>query len=598
MTIRSRWLALLGIVAAVAGLAGIPLSGATYTSGSTYDGQVAAANDWTPPTVTLTNPGSIVSGNTALSASATDDRGTVSALSVEYSHSGDDSWTTVCSAATTPLSCTWATALVPDGAYDLRARATDDSGLQSSSDPITVRVANTASVVLSETGDNLHKSVTLAAAVAALPGGAKFSFSYAPADTTNWTTICAQTTSFTASATCVWNTTALTGSYDIRVQAASTFATAYSDMEYSRTVDNTAPVSVGIAVPSGTLSGVVNLVGTADDSDSGIDTIAVQYRLQGASAWTLCGSFTDSPYTFPFDTTKVADGAYEFRTVATDLATNQATSSTQLRTVSNTVSSVSITSPAGGSVVRGNAVAVTAAASSNRGVTSVRIEAKPSSGGTWAPLCSDATAPYTCTWDTTAITLANYDLRAILTDGSSATTTSNVVTVSVDNSVLQGSDVQVINASSSGKPSTGDRVVLTYSTLVATSTVKTGWNGSTTTIAPTFYDRGATGSASSSRDNLILTGTNLGSVTFAQDYLGNKKTAAFTGSTMAAATQTIGGVPVTVITVTLGTTKASLNSSSASGAMLWTPSGSVTSPSGIPCSTKAVTESGASDKDF
>jgi len=142
--------------------------------------------------------------------------------------------------------------------------------------------------------------------------------------------------------------------------------------------------------------------------------------------------------------------------------------------------------------------------------------------------------------------------------------------------------------------------VLTYSTLVDPATIKADWTGASTTLTVDFKDKKLSGALVAGYDRAEFAGTNLGQVRFSQNYLTNGQAAAFTGSTMVATTATFGGVPVTVVTITLGTTtqSANLHATSASAAMAWTPSAQVQTPAGVACSTTAATETGAIDKDL
>jgi hypothetical protein len=72
-------------------------------------------------------------------------------------------------------------------------------------------------------------------------------------------------------------------------------------------------------------------------------------------------------------------------------------------------------------------------------------------------------------------------------------------------------------------------------------------------------------------------------------------------ATMTATTVTIGGVPRTVVTVTLSNTlrgTGNLRTSTSAVAMVWSPTAAVTSPAGSPSSTAPVTETGAAERDF
>src|SRR5439155_25392949 len=66
------------------------------------------------------------------------------------------------------------------------------------------------------------------------------------------------------------------------------------------------------------------LTGSAADSGSGVDHVDFQQAPAGSGSWTTLATDTSAPYAVPFDTTTVADGHYDFRTVAFDVAGNQA----------------------------------------------------------------------------------------------------------------------------------------------------------------------------------------------------------------------------------------------------------------------------------
>jgi len=405
---------------------GVSPSGATFVSTSTYAAAVRASDDWTPPFVAVNTLPDYLSGDVSVGAAASDGRSLVASVELQYAAADLSSWTTLCVDTNAPYSCPWATTVVPDGPYQVRAIATDAAGLSTTSEVAGTRVVNSASVVLTNPGYPLHGSVSLTA----------------------------------------------------------TFV----------------------------------------------------------------------------------------------------------------VASVSITSPVAGTTVRGT-VTVTADANSNQGVASVRIEVRPSVG-VWAALCADTSAPYSCSWATS--TSGSYDVRAVMTQGNGSTLVSSVVSVVVDNAVLQAQDVQSVDAGTSGQPATGDRLVLTYSALVDPATIKAGWTGAATTITVDLKDKKQAGALLADYDRAEFAGTNLGQVAFAQNYVKNNLAASFTGSTMVATTETVGGVQVTVITVTLGATSQSVNlhATTAAAAMIWTPTAQVKTAAGVACSTAAAVESGATDTDL
>jgi hypothetical protein len=98
--------------------------------------------DATAPSASLADPGSPVRGTISLSPSADDGTGSgVATLVVQRSPGGAGTWTTI--------GTSWNTGSVADGAYDLRARATDNAGNAANSALRTVTVDNTAPTVSS-----------------------------------------------------------------------------------------------------------------------------------------------------------------------------------------------------------------------------------------------------------------------------------------------------------------------------------------------------------------------------------------------------------------------------------------------------------------
>jgi chitinase len=574
---------------------GVPSTGATYTSTSRYDARVTAAADWTPPHVSIATVPAYVNGVVTVSALASDDRNPVASVVIQWSVADADTWTTLCTDTTQPWSCSWTTTAVADGRYQLRAIATDLVGLSTTSEYAETRVVNSAAVVLTNPGDLLHGSVPLTATF--VNGGGSLPtmrIEYVVSGGNNWSVIpgCGNATGSTTRS-CTWVTSGA-NTYDVRAVAV-VGTTTYYDYHYASSVDNVVP-TVTLTVPSGTLAGIVDLTATADDADSGVDTVTFQYRLVGAGSWSTCGTSNAPPYSCRLGTTTLADGSYEFRAVATDLATNTTTTASQIRTIDNTIASVSIIAPTAGSTVKGT-VTVTADANSNHGVASVLIEER-SSGGLWTALCTDTVAPYSCSW----VTAANggYELRATLTQGNGATVVSAIVSVTVDNSFLRAQDVQATNSGTSGMPTAGDKIVLTYSAVVDPATIKAGWSGAATTITVDLKDKKLSGALLAGFDRAEFAGTNLGQVAFPQNYVRVNLAASLTGSTMVASTATVAEVQVTVVTITLGTTtqSANLHSTSATGAMTWTPSVLVKTAVGVACSATAAVETGATDKDL
>lgn len=578
-----RLLAAAGLVLVAAGAAG--LSSATFTSTTTAQVGVTSAADWTAPTVAVTSPGT-VSGTALLTATAADQHGAVASVTIQRLVAG--AWTPLCTDATAPYTCSWDTTTVGDGAHQLRAVAVDTAGNSAASATATATVANAASVTLGALAENVRGSVVLSASVVA-PASASVSLKiqYAPAGTTSWTDVSGCTTT-ARTLSCTWNTGQLADTYDVRAWAV-VGGQEVVDVLADVVVDNAAP-SVVLTVPSGTLSGTVVLAATAADAVSGVDTVAFQYAPAGSQSWTTLCADEDEPYSCDWRTASVADGSYAVRAVGTDLAGNTTLTSAQQRTVNNTVSSVSVTNPGG--TVSGT-VTLGADAASTKGVKNVALRWAPPGTSTWTTICTDATAPYSCSWDTTTATptTAGFDLQAVLTDGDNGTVLSSKVTVTVDNRPLRALDVQTVDGIAPGRIQPGDQLVLTYSAVVDPATVVAGWDGTGSRALTIDLNQTA------KQDTLGFTGANLGQVALFRDLVSKNLTSAgFVTHTVS----TTGGVSRSVVTVTLGAVSdpAALKTASGKAHMVWTPSTSVRTPAGAACAATPVTETGTKDKDF
>jgi hypothetical protein len=571
----------------LAGSLGIGFSGATLTSSSASRATVAAAGDWTPPTVAVTDPGAAVSGAAIVAATATDNVA-VQSVRIQVSASGSGSWTDLCTDTTAPYTCPWATTAGADGAYELRAVATDTSGFTAASAVIGTQVVNTLRVVLTDPGDPLHGTVNVTATVYNAPKAALSSFvlEYATSGKSSWSTVCPAVLVNTV--TCAWDTRlAGTGTVDLRATA-TVNGIKYTDTVTEVLVDNTAPV-VSMVNPGSTLSGVATVAATASDADSGAASVTLRYAPAGSGTWTTLCTAVASPWSCRWDTTGLPVGRYDLQAAAVDAAGNSTTSSTLTVTIDNTVSSVSLDNP--GSYVIGT-VALAANAASTSGVASVRIQQRTSGSGTFSTICTTSVAPYTCSWSTAALPNRSYDLQAVLTDGRGGTLASSVVTVSVDNSPLKALDVQADKGSTIvGRVQSGDVLRLTYSTTVQAGSILSGWDGSVRAVTVSLVDNGT-------NDTLTFPGTNLGTVALGQNFVKKNKTITFAG-TIAASTTTSGGVSRSVVTVTLGAQNGGGTvTTPAAGTMTWTPLVAVLSTAGLPCSTTPAVESGPADKDF
>ena len=499
---RTAVLLLLGVVS----IAATPqFSGATYTAQSRSTATVSAAADWTPPMVALRSPAAAVRDVVPLVADASDSRSTVRDVAIQYA-GPNGGWVTMCTATTSPYTCSWDTRTVADGGHTLRAVATDTAGYVTPSSVVDVLV------------DNQGPTVTM-------------------------------------------------------------------------------------QDPGTPLRGTVPFTATAGDAQSGVSRVTVQYAAAGSSTYANLCTATSQPWTCGYDTTRLPDGSYSFRAVATDGAGNTTASAAVVnRSVdNNTVSSVSLADPG---TYLGGTLTLSASASSTAGVTSVRIQRSPAGSSTWTDVCLDTTSPYSCSWDTTKVTDGSYDLRAVLVDGNGRSTTSGtVLSRRVDNDPIRGLDVQTTSVgAAAGRPDAGDRITFTYSEEIVLSGVSAGWTGGSLAVTLRLRDGGllATGDSGDTLDVLVDgVAVNLGSVNLMEDYIRAGRTALF-AATITASRTIVGAAAATVVTLTVGaqTSGQPLQSVNAGSTMVWTPSSAVTDLGGRPASSAPVNETGALDREF
>ncbi|BCW56917.1 S26 family signal peptidase [Arthrobacter sp. StoSoilB20] len=589
-------IAVLVILGATAGTTAAAFTSVTSNTGNTF----GAAPDWNPPTVTLADPGVSIRDTATISATAQDAESGIRSIDVEYLRDGSSTWTNLCTASTATATCQWNTKAVPDGGYSLRARATDNAGLTSVTPVRSTTIANSFTVVLASPAEAVRGNVPLSTT---LLGAGTTIYSvrveYSLAGANKWNTLCLNLVS---PYNCTWNTALFTNeTYDLRAVAVAGLTTTYSAVVTDIIVDNLAP-TVALTDPGTPLSGTRTLAATSTDTHSGVSQLSLQYAKTGTSTWSTACTVTETPYSCRFDTTTVSDGAYSFRAVSVDAAGNIATTAATSRTVDNTIASISLEDP--GAYLTGT-VPLSAAANSTAGVASVRIQSAPSGAATWTTLCTPVAVPYGCNWNTSAYADGAYDLRAVLTDRTGKETISaTVASRRVDNSPLRAADIRTANGGGTqSRLESGDSMSFVYSQQVNLASVTPGWSGAALPVTVRLRDGNLAGLGNST-DVLDVQRTgssvNLGSVNLKQNYAKSRKTVLF-NAIMTAATETVGGIPRTVVTVTLGSAASGgsgVRTAGAAANMVWTPTSAVTGLTGVACSLAPLTEAGVLDRDF
>jgi len=290
---------------------------------------------------------------------------------------------------------------------------------------------NTVAVSLTNPGSPLRGSVPVTATAASDRGITSVVFSTAPAGTGTWTLACTKTV---APYTCTFDTTTVAdGLRDVRAVATDSAGYTRTSTVTNRRVDNTAPTAT-TTDPSSPLTGTVTVAGTAADSGSGLANVALEYK-STTGTWTNICTQATSPISCAWNTTSLADGLYDLRTVATDVAGNQTISAPVYnRRVDNAAPTATMTDP--GTPLDGTiTLASTTDDGNGSGVSSVRYEYKGTGG--WVTACPPAAPAVTCTLNTATAATPDglYEFRVTATDGVGKVTVSTVVTARrIDNS--------------------------------------------------------------------------------------------------------------------------------------------------------------------
>jgi Bacterial Ig domain len=527
--------------------------------------------DNTAPTATMTNPGSPITGSKSFDGTSTDGGSGVASLKFQVSPVGAGTWSDMCSDTTSPYSCSYDTSALADGQYDFRSLATDNAGNTANSTVYSGAIVDNAGPTVSVTdpGQYLKATVTVDATASdgAGSGVANVKIQRSPAGAGTWTDIC---TDATSPFQCSWNTTGVSdGLYDLRAIATDNVSLqTTSSTVTNRRVDNTAPTAT-MTDPGAYLTGTtVALDATATDGGSGVANVKIQRSPAGAGSWTDVCTDTSSPYGCSFDSIAVTDGLYDFRAVSTDNAGNQTTSATVAnRRVDNTAPTAGLTDP--GSPLRGTVTLNATGTDGGSGVLNVAIQRAPTGTSTWATICTDATSPYSCSWNTGGVTDGGYDLRAVTTDNAGNVTNSSTISNRVvDNAAPTATNIQTANnGGTAGKPEAGDTMTFSFSEQIAPGTIVGGWNGTGTQTVTVTMDTG---------NHLSITGATLinGFITLGgANYIQATKTVVFSNSTVSQSGSTV--------TLTLGTPdRAQFTQTGTAGITSWPVAAALTDVAG------------------
>ncbi len=368
----------------------------------------------TPPTVLITSPANgavfLPSTNTNITANATASDGTVTQV-VFYTNGVPIGTNT-----TAPYSIAWNN--VQPGTYSLTAKATDNYGLATTSDPVSVRVDAPPTVsITSPTNGAVFlppTNITIMASAGDSDGTVSQVVFY-----TNGVPI---GTATTAPYSIAWNNVP-PGTYSLTAQATDNDGAVTTSAPVSVRVDTPPTVSITSPANMAVIPGPTNITITANAADSDGTVSRVDFY-QGA---TLIGTGTQVPNssTWTFTWANVSHGTYTLTAKAID-NDGAITTSVAVTIFVDFPPTVSITSPVNNAVFLAPAnITVTANAADSDGHVMVVLFYQ---GTTQIGLAYNA--PYSITW--TNVPPGTYTLTAQAIDNQGVATTSTAVSVRVD----------------------------------------------------------------------------------------------------------------------------------------------------------------------
>ncbi|HXY84198.1 MAG TPA: Ig-like domain-containing protein [Gaiellaceae bacterium] len=386
--------------------------------------------DLTPPTIAITSPTQYVNGTDPVDYPVTASTPDSDVAKVDFYECSDASvgcatgtWNIFASDTSAPFDATWTTP-VTDGPKAIEAVATDDAGNTGAAiRTITIDRTAPTGVTVSYPSGYASGPVTITTSNGSDPDVNPSSgvLERQTAALTNDTCGAFGSFSTVSSPDTVPSGECAMYRYSVADNAGNVAAATSPNVVKSDTV---APTSA-IADPGTNLRATITLNASASDSGgSTVASVAFQRRPSGGGSWTTIGTDSTAPYSTSFDTTTVPDGAYDFRSVATDGAGNIEASPVPVtnRVIDNTAPSATMLSP--GNPVKGTVTLSSNTSDSGSGLASVTYEIAPHGG---------SFSSQSATWDTTSVADGLYDLRVVATDVAGNTTISAPVTTRVDN---------------------------------------------------------------------------------------------------------------------------------------------------------------------
>ncbi len=362
------------------------------------------------PIVNITNPanssGFIPPANITIDATATDPDGTVG--KVEF-YNGS---TLLGSSAISPYTFTWPN--VSSGNYSITAKAIDNDSLTTTSSPVSILVNQPPAISITNPANNSTYAAPANVTIDAIATDADGTIS--KVDFYNGNTMLG--TSTASPYTFTWTNLA-SGNYIITARATDNGALITTSSPINISVNE--PPTISIINPAGgtdySAPATITIDATAADADGTI------VKVEFYSGAILLGTVHSAPYSFTW--TNVPSGSYSIIAKATDNG-SLITASLPVNVSVNEPPTVSIVSPLNNASFASPAtISINASAADADGaITKVDFYNGITLLGT------ASASPYIFTW--TNVPSGNYFLTAKATDNGSLTTTSSVVSISVN----------------------------------------------------------------------------------------------------------------------------------------------------------------------
>jgi hypothetical protein len=395
---------------------------ATDTLGQSSTSGITISVNNPPPSVSMTAP---TPGNTVLGiipVSATASSVSEQVVSVQFLLDGSAFGAPI--AAPGPYTIQWDTNTAVNGPHTLAASALDTLGqIGSASVAITVsnggpQVSITSPAPGPVTGTSVSVTAT-AAQVNAAVASVQFKL-----DGANLGGLIAAPGPYT---TTFDPRTLSTGPHALTAVASDTLGQRTTSDPVSVTVSNPAPI-VTMTGPAGGTTVIGTIAVSATASSPTVQIASVQFKVDGTNIGTAVAA--PGPYTVQWASTGSTNGVHSLTAVAKDTLGQTTTSTPAVSvTINNPPPVVSITSPATGAPVSGT-VSITVNATSTIGMASVQFQVDGANFGT--PV-TGAGSIFTKQWFTGPVANGLHTLTAIGFDTQNQQTTSQIVTVNVQN---------------------------------------------------------------------------------------------------------------------------------------------------------------------